>query len=261
MADLSEFAAQLLSGDIEVVDLTAPLHASTPILQLPPQWGQTQPFQLEEISRYDDRGPAWYWNNIRTGEHTGTHLDAPNHWVTGQDREDVSQIPPRTAHRPRRRHRQDGGRRRRTRTSCSTSPTSRPGRPSTARCPTAAGCCSAPAGRRAATTRRRSPTPTSGGPHTPGVTPAAASYLAADRLLGFGVETVGTDAGPGVRLHPGVPLPRGGARRGQVRPDPAAQPRPPADHRRDRDRRAAADRGRLGLSGAGACPGCPMTRT
>ena len=94
MADLAEFAAQILSGGIEVVDLTSPLHADTPILQLPPQWGQTQPFQLEEISRYDDRGPAWYWNNIRTGEHTGTHLDAPNHWVTGKDKGDVAQIPP-----------------------------------------------------------------------------------------------------------------------------------------------------------------------
>src|SRR5207248_4572186 len=95
MADLSEFAAQLLRGDIEVIDLTAPLHAGTPILQLPPPWGQTHPFQLEEISRYDARGPAWYWNNIRTGEHTGTHLDAPVHWVTGQRSEDVSQVPPR----------------------------------------------------------------------------------------------------------------------------------------------------------------------
>ena len=95
MADLAEFAAQIITGGIEVIDLTSPLQASTPILQLPPQWGQTQPFQLEEISRYDERGPAWYWNNIRTGEHTGTHLDAPNHWVTGKDKEDVAQIPPR----------------------------------------------------------------------------------------------------------------------------------------------------------------------
>jgi kynurenine formamidase len=38
-----------------------------------------------EISRYDDRGPAWYWNNISLGEHTGTHFDAPCHWVTGKD--------------------------------------------------------------------------------------------------------------------------------------------------------------------------------
>ena len=94
MTDLGSLAARIVDGSIEVIDLTSPLHAGTPILQLPPQWGQTNTFQLEEISRYDDRGPAWYWNNIRTGEHTGTHLDAPNHWVTGKDLEDVSQIPP-----------------------------------------------------------------------------------------------------------------------------------------------------------------------
>src|SRR6185437_15863790 len=35
--------------------------------------------------RYDSRGPAWYWNNISCGEHTGTHFDAPIHWVTGKD--------------------------------------------------------------------------------------------------------------------------------------------------------------------------------
>jgi len=95
MTDLASLAARIIDGSIEVIDLTSPLHARTPILQLPPEWGQTQTFQLEEISRYDDRGPAWYWNNFRTGEHTGTHLDAPNHWVTGKDLDDVSQIPPR----------------------------------------------------------------------------------------------------------------------------------------------------------------------
>src|SRR5262249_7956201 len=40
-----------------------------------------------------DRGPAWYWNNISTGEHTGTHFDAPIHWVTGRDGLDVAQVP------------------------------------------------------------------------------------------------------------------------------------------------------------------------
>ena len=84
MADLASLAARIIDGTIEVVDLTSPLHAGTPILQLPPEFGQTVPFELEEISRYDDRGPAWYWNNFRTGEHTGTHLDAPNHWITGR---------------------------------------------------------------------------------------------------------------------------------------------------------------------------------
>jgi len=39
----------------------------------------------EVISKYDDQGPAWYWNTIRVGEHTGTHFDAPVHWVTGKD--------------------------------------------------------------------------------------------------------------------------------------------------------------------------------
>ncbi len=92
MSVLRDFSAQLCSGGIRVVDLTAPLQSTTPILQLPPPFGNTVPFQLEEISRYDDRGPAWYWNNIHTGEHTGTHLDAPIHWVTGRDGRSVAEI-------------------------------------------------------------------------------------------------------------------------------------------------------------------------
>lgn len=94
MTVLSDLLDALRTGRIEVVDLTAPLHGDTPILALPEEFGQTNPFSLQEISRYDDRGPAWYWNNIVTGEHTGTHFDAPVHWVTGRDREDVSQVLP-----------------------------------------------------------------------------------------------------------------------------------------------------------------------
>jgi kynurenine formamidase len=93
MTSLADFVTDLTSGRLEVVDLTAPLTGSTPRLQLPPEFGQTARFELEEISRYDDRGPAWYWNNFRTGEHTGTHLDAPVHWVTGKDKEDVASVP------------------------------------------------------------------------------------------------------------------------------------------------------------------------
>ena len=93
MSILSSFAEALASGRIEVIDLTAPLSAETPVIQLPPQFAQTAQFQLEELSRYDDRGPAWYWNNIRTGEHTGTHFDAPNHWVSGRDGDDVASVP------------------------------------------------------------------------------------------------------------------------------------------------------------------------
>jgi kynurenine formamidase len=94
MACLTDLVTALNTGRIEVVDLTSPLHSGTPILALPEQFGQTNAFELQEISRYDDRGPAWYWNNIVTGEHTGTHFDAPVHWVTGKDREDVSQVLP-----------------------------------------------------------------------------------------------------------------------------------------------------------------------
>ncbi|WP_329565183.1 cyclase family protein [Streptomyces sp. NBC_01361] len=90
---LSALTSALRSGAIEVVDLTAPLSSSTPVLQLPAQFGQTAVFELEEISRYDDRGPAWYWNNFRSGEHTGTHFDAPNHWITGQGLADVASVP------------------------------------------------------------------------------------------------------------------------------------------------------------------------
>jgi kynurenine formamidase len=83
----------LRGGAVEVVDLTAPLTESTPVLELPAPFANTSRFRLEELSRYDDRGPAWYWNDIHTGEHTGTHLDAPNHWVTGRDGLDVSSAP------------------------------------------------------------------------------------------------------------------------------------------------------------------------
>src|SRR5215207_9027004 len=95
MSTLDSFAEALVTGRIEVVDLTAPLSAETPVIQLPPQFAQTATFELEELSRYDDRGPAWYWNNFRTGEHTGTHFDAPNHWVTGRDGDDVASVPAR----------------------------------------------------------------------------------------------------------------------------------------------------------------------
>ena len=204
MADLAEFAAQLLTGGIEVVDLTSPLHASTPILQLPPQWGQTQPFQLEEISRYDDRGPAWYWNNIRTGEHTGTHLDAPNHWVTGKDKEDVAQIPPQKLIGPavvidkvkeateNPDYLLDVADLEAWQSENGALPDSgwllfRTGWSSRGEDPAAFANADEQ------------------GAHTPGVTPAAASYLAQTRLLGFGVETVGTDAGQAFGFTPAFP--------------------------------------------------------
>ena len=82
---LSQFARALAGGKIRVVDLSQPLEPGTPIIQLPPEFGKSWPFRMEEISHYDSRGPAWYWNNFSCGEHTGTHFDAPIHWVTGKD--------------------------------------------------------------------------------------------------------------------------------------------------------------------------------
>ena len=93
MGLLTELVDAINNRRVEVIDMTAPLSSQTPIIALPEQFGQTWRFALTEISQYDDRGPAWYWNNISTGEHTGTHFDAPIHWVTGQNANDVSQVP------------------------------------------------------------------------------------------------------------------------------------------------------------------------
>jgi kynurenine formamidase len=82
---LSELTNNLLSGKIKVVDLTQTLSPEFPHISLPPEMGQAWPFRIEEVSRYDERGPAWYWNNFSCGEHTGTHFDAPVHWVSGKD--------------------------------------------------------------------------------------------------------------------------------------------------------------------------------
>ena len=85
----------LAGSSVEIVDLTQPLSEHTPVIQLPEQFAQTSGLKVHEISRYDDRGPAWAWNWLEMGEHVGTHFDAPIHWFTGRDGLDVSQVPPR----------------------------------------------------------------------------------------------------------------------------------------------------------------------
>jgi kynurenine formamidase len=81
---LADFAAALAAGRIRVVDLTQTLTPEFPQIALPPEMGQCAPFRVEEVSRYDERGPSWYWNNFSCGEHTGTHFDAPIHWISGR---------------------------------------------------------------------------------------------------------------------------------------------------------------------------------
>ena len=83
--DLAALAPALANGTLRVIDLTQTLSPDFPTIVMPPELGASAPFRMEEISRYDARGPAWYWNNVSFGEHTGTHFDAPVHWVTGKN--------------------------------------------------------------------------------------------------------------------------------------------------------------------------------
>ena len=82
---LGTLVAGIRSGGVEIVDLTHTLTPDFPVMVLPPELGQCQPFRMEEVSRYDGRGPGWYWNNISMSEHAGTHFDAPAHWISGRN--------------------------------------------------------------------------------------------------------------------------------------------------------------------------------
>jgi kynurenine formamidase len=85
MTILSQLVAELNAGTLQIVDLTQPLGPATPVIGLPPVFASSPGVSLDVISQYDDNGPAWYWNTIRMGEHTGTHFDAPVHWITGRE--------------------------------------------------------------------------------------------------------------------------------------------------------------------------------
>ena len=85
---LTRLVEDLSAGRLVIVDLTQPLGPDTPVIGLPPIFGASPGVTIDVISKYDDQGPAWYWNTIRMGEHTGTHFDAPVHWITGRDLSD-----------------------------------------------------------------------------------------------------------------------------------------------------------------------------
>ena len=84
---LTRFVEDLAAGRLQVIDLTQPLGTATPVIGLPPPFKPSPGLTIDRISRYDTGGPAWYWNTLHLGEHTGTHFDAPIHWVTGKDLE------------------------------------------------------------------------------------------------------------------------------------------------------------------------------
>lgn len=80
-----DLAEALMQGLLRIVDLTHTLSPDFPTLVLPPEFAQATPVKIERLSRYDESGPAWYWNKLTLSEHTGTHFDAPSHWITGRD--------------------------------------------------------------------------------------------------------------------------------------------------------------------------------
>jgi kynurenine formamidase len=83
---LAQLGAMIMSGNVEVVDCSGPLGPDTPILKLPPELAKDTPkVEIHRISEYDQDGPFWAWNWLKLGEHSGTHFDAPHHWITGRD--------------------------------------------------------------------------------------------------------------------------------------------------------------------------------
>jgi kynurenine formamidase len=202
---LSVFVDALASGAVEVIDLTQPLHEHTPIIQLPPPFANTPGWKTHEISRYDEKGPAWYWNWFEGGEHVGTHFDAPIHWVTGKEKDDVSQVPVRNLIGPavvidktaeaaknpdylltiddiRAFERQHGA------------------------LPTGGWLLYRTGWDQRASDQKAFLNANETGPHTPGIAIDCARWLAGEApIVGIGVETVGTDAGAAHSFDPPFP--------------------------------------------------------
>jgi kynurenine formamidase len=204
MPILDELIAGLRLSTIEVIDLTAPLQASTPVIKLPEPFGNTIPFSRQEISKYDDRGPAWYWNNISTGEHTGTHFDAPVHWLTGRDGEDVAQVPVDRLIAPA------------VVLDFSAEAAADPDfllevdhiriwEGEHGSLPDGGWLLYRTGWDARSDSQESFLNANETGPHTPGVSVECARWLAEQSLLGFGVETVGTDAGAAHSFDPPFP--------------------------------------------------------
>jgi kynurenine formamidase len=205
METLTSFIQGLADGSIAVVDLTQPLSEETPLIRLPEPFQNTPGWKLRELSRYDERGPAWYWNAFEGGEHVGTHFDAPIHWVTGKDKDDVSRVPVRNLVGP------------------------------AVMIDKSAECAADPdflltIDHVKEFEKQHGPLPESGwflyrtgwdaraqdqdaflnanetGPHTPGIEVECSRWLAEETpIVGIGVETVGTDAGAAHSFDPAFP--------------------------------------------------------
>ncbi|NIZ09384.1 cyclase family protein [Pseudooceanicola sp. HF7] len=204
-AMLADLATALVSGDVDVVDLTHTLDPDFPVIVLPPEFGQCARFRMEEISAYDHRGPAWKWHNFTCSEHTGTHFDAPSHWISGRDVPNgaVDEIAPERFVGPV------------CVIDCSEGAAADEDFELT---PQVILDWEATHGRipkdswvlmRTDWSRRRGEAYLNmkdDGPHSPGPVPAAVELLVHERgIRGFGTETVGTDAGQGSHYTPPYP--------------------------------------------------------
>lgn len=205
MSILNQLAGALASGTVKVVDLTHTLDPDFPVIVLPPEFGQCARFRMEEVSAYDHRGPAWKWHNISMSEHTGTHFDAPCHWISGRDvpHGAVDEIPAHMFTGPV------------VVIDCSDGAARDDDFELT---PEIIAAWEAEHGRipeDAWVLMRTDWSKRSGaaylnmrddGPHSPGPTPEAIRLLVEDRgIRGFGTETVGTDAGQGAHYTPPYP--------------------------------------------------------
>src|SRR5262245_51081436 len=203
---LTQLAEALRNGSLAVVDLTQPLGPGTPVIGLPPIFAPSPGVSIDVIARYDDKGPAWYWNALSFGEHTGTHFDAPVHWITGKD---LPANATDTIHA-----RQFVG------PACVIDVTAEvAGNPDFLLTPERVLAWERAHGRipagawvllRTGWSHRTDPEAfmnvAADGPHTPGFDARASRMLAHDRdVLGVGVETIGTDAGQAGGFDPPFP--------------------------------------------------------
>ncbi|MCV2893162.1 cyclase family protein [Lentibacter sp. XHP0401] len=194
----------LASGAARIIDLTHTLDPDFPVIILPPEFGQCARFRMEEVSAYDHRGPAWKWHNLTLNEHTGTHFDAPIHWISGKDVPNgaVDEIDPAAFIGPV------------VVIDCSAGAATDDDFELT---PETIEAWETEHGMIPADTwvlmrtdwSKRSGTDylnmAPDGPHSPGPTPAAVELLLKRNIRGFGTETVGTDAGQGMHYVPPYP--------------------------------------------------------
>ena len=202
---LATLLTSLGADRVRVIDLTQTLSPDFPTLVLPPEFGQCAPFRMEQVSRYDASGPAWYWNTISMNEHTGTHFDAPIHWVTGRDlpNNSVDAIPPQQFIAPV------------CVIDCAAAAAADPDFKLEAAHIEAWEKMHGPVPAGAwfflrTDWSKRSPSDyvnlREDGAHTPGPSPGAVRYLVDHcDVLGFGVETIGTDCGQAHHFNPPYP--------------------------------------------------------